>query len=72
MDIKAPSWAQEADVQDIFCLLESRCNNGFLKPRSLSYISENIYRFVVSRIEDILAGCIELRPSQDSQNYVEL
>ncbi len=50
------------DVQMVVGILDTYKKQGFLKPRSKSYLTLNRDRFFITKIDDIAVGCVERKP----------
>ncbi len=59
---KAFKWSENI----IFWILTNHKNNNFIKPRSLSYIKDNIENFYIAYIDGIAVWCVE---KIDINNY---
>lgn len=64
------SWAKLEDVQIIKWLLDINSKLGFLKSRSIEYISNNYNNFIIAYVDSIPVWCVEIIPIND--NTVEL
>jgi N-acetylglutamate synthase-like GNAT family acetyltransferase len=50
------------DVRMVVGILDIYKRQGFLRPRSKSYLQSNRGRFYITKIDDIAVGCVERKP----------